>query len=332
MKLFRLSRSGAILLFCFFLTSLPSFATIYYVATNGNDSADGTNWVTAKATIQAAIDVAISNDTVLVSNGVYATGGRVVYGAMTNRVAITNALAVCSVNGPSFAIIAGAPDPATTNGDMAVRCAYVGSNAVLSGFTLTNGATRSGGNVDRERGGGGAWCESSGTLSNCVITGNSANRYGGGVYRGTLNNCILAGNSSGRWGGGAFYCVLNNCTLSGNSSYYGGGTVDGTLNNCIMYYNNSASTGPNYFGGSIAYSCTDPLPSGSGNITNAPMLLNAAHIAAVSPCVGAGNTGDATGTDIDGEPWSNPPSMGCDEPTRPATGCLAVAICASRTR
>ena len=49
--------------------------TYYYVATNGNDMAAGTNWAAAKATIQAAIDAAIPGDTVWVNNGVYATGG-----------------------------------------------------------------------------------------------------------------------------------------------------------------------------------------------------------------------------------------------------------------
>ena len=66
--------------------------------------------------------------------------------------------------------------------------------------------------------GGGAWCETSGVLSNCVLSGNSASSDGGGSCGGTLNNCMLTGNSAS-YGGGASYGTLNNCTLTGNSAY-----------------------------------------------------------------------------------------------------------------
>jgi hypothetical protein len=87
-------------------------AATWYVATNGSDSADGTSWATAKQTIQAAIDLTVSNDTVLVNNGVYATGGRAINGGVTNRIAITNAITVRSLNGSDATIIEGAIDPA----------------------------------------------------------------------------------------------------------------------------------------------------------------------------------------------------------------------------
>ena len=109
-----------------------------YVATDGNDAADGTSWATAKATIQAGIAaVTIPGGLVLVSNGVYATGGAFAAG-MTNRVAITNAVTVQSVNGPEVTIIQGQGPM----GSRAVRCAYVADGAALVGFTLTNGFTQ----------------------------------------------------------------------------------------------------------------------------------------------------------------------------------------------
>ena len=486
-------------------------AATWYVATNGNDSAAGTNWFTAKQTIQAAIDLTISNDTVLVSNGVYATGGRVVYGALTNRVAITNELSIQSVNGPTVTIIAGAVDPVSMNGDEAIRCAYVGTNALLSGFTLTDGHTRTDGDDYSEQRGGAVWCEASAVVSNCTLSGNSAYSMGGGSYNGTLdtcvlsdnwamnsgggsydgtlNNCALSGNwaskgggsSSGTlnrctllnnaadWGGGSSggtlnHCTissncaggnfgfggassdstLNDCTLSGNSAYNGGGSSGGTLsnctiignkasqagggsycshlyncmlygntsdfigggsyhgvlnncalidntadsygggacgstlnnctlsgntilftygsgggscygtlnnctlirnyasgngggsqgdslNNCIVYFN-TARNGANYDGATFNYSCTTPEPDGAGNITNEPVMASAFHLSVISPCVGAGNSAYATGTDIDGESWATPPAMGCDEMHAGSiTGLLSVAIMASYT-
>ena len=147
------------------------------------DAAAGTNWATAKQTIQAAIDLTVNGDSVIVSNGVYATGGRVVFGAMTNRVVINKAITVSSVNGPGVTVIRGAKDPVTTDtGDAAVRCVYVGTNATLSGFTLTNGATRLSGDATFEQNGGGAWCETTAVVTNSTLTGNSA-AYGGGSAR-----------------------------------------------------------------------------------------------------------------------------------------------------
>ena len=323
---------------------------IHYVKLgNATPIAPYTSWETAATTIQDALDVANQvGALVLVSNGVYTAGGRVVSGALSNRVVITNPVTVRSINGPANTIIQGAGPV----GDRAVRCAYVGNNAALEGFTLVDGATRSSGYYD-EKCGGGVLCESSGVLSNCVLTGNSASEDGGGTYYGTLYNCTLFDNSASGTGGGVFggtlyNCTLThnsaaegggtyngtlyNCTLTGNLAYYdGGGVFGGTLYNCIAYYNESA-LGANYYGSTFNYSCTTPHPGGLGNITSEPQLASFSHLAVGSPCRGVGHANYATGTDIDGEVWRVPPSMGCDEVVIGAiTGKLKVSALVSPT-
>ncbi|MBN1669871.1 MAG: PKD domain-containing protein [Kiritimatiellae bacterium] len=285
-----------------------------YVALDGGHNSPFTTWPDAATNIQAAID---AHDTaggvVLVTNGVYALGGAAVYGAMPNRVALTHAVVVTSVNGPEFTAIEGA-GPLGSN---AVRGAYVGAKAQLCGFTLTNGYTRTDGDTTREQSGGGVWCDPDAVVSGCLITACSARQYGGGAYDGTLVDCFVRANTAGSLGGGLYRCVGQNLRIAGNSAAYGGGAYKGSLRNClisenradadgggagyaglesctvagnsagdegggvrggtaencIVYYN-TAFSGANWFElDSMSHCCTVPLPAGSGHMTNAPGLL-----------------------------------------------------------
>ncbi len=224
------------------LTPLASLAaSIRYVnLSNASPSSPFLNWSTAATNIQDAIDAAVAGDFIVVSNGTYKTGGRAAAGSSTtNRLTVDKTVTIQSVNGAVATVIAGS----FVHGGEATRCVYLTNGAVLMGFTLTNGGLYSIGDFARDQSGGGVWCESSTAIvSNCVLSGNYAPRYGGGAYQGTLFNCLLTNNASAQGGGGAASNTLINCTLIRNSSTLangnsGGGAYGCTLSNCLIVGN-----------------------------------------------------------------------------------------------
>jgi hypothetical protein len=280
-------------------------AVRYVDVSSSNATPPYTNWALAATRIQDAVDTAEAGDEIVVTNGVYATGGRAVgTNVLANRVAVDKLLTLRSMNGPEFTIIQGYQVPGTTNGDGAIRCVYLADGASLSGFTLTNGATRKSDTDDfREESGGGVWCESTNAaVFNCVVVGNSADDFGGGAYGGTLNNCTLTGNSAAGWGGGAWggtlnihsswfrgeasVSTLNNCTLSGNSALAGGGAAGGILNNCTLTGNSAAGSGGGAYDGTLN-NCTltgNSADNGGGtlggSLNNCIVYFNTAPIGA----------------------------------------------------
>ena len=308
------------------LTPLVALApSVRYVArTCTNPSSPYLDWSTAATNIQDAVDAAVGGDTVLVTNGGYNTGGRVVFGKETNRVVLAKAITLLSVNGPQVTTVVGGHQ---------MRGVYVGSNALVSGFTITNGyadVPLQENDVIREQSGGGVWCESTNAIvSNCILTSNYANGYGGGAFSGTLVacvvknnqaslggggtcsnvlvNCVLTGNAAPRsqGAGGAQNCTLNNCTVVANtaSGKQASGAYQSILNNCIVYYNTPIQ---DTYLCALNYCCT-PAGSGVGVITNAPLFIDRAagdfHLQTSSPCINSGYNTYATVTnDLDGNP------------------------------
>ncbi|MGN6556235.1 MAG: PKD domain-containing protein, partial [Verrucomicrobiota bacterium] len=213
----------------------------------------------AAKSIQDAIDISSDGDLILVTNGVYDTGGRAAYGALSNRVVLDRVVTVQSVNGPEVTWIVG-NSPVGPN---AVRCAYLTNGAVISGFTLTNGATMdahqedSAFTIDHVASGGGVWCESrTAIVTNCIIvqntTGNAWGAKGGGAYSGSLVNCVVSGNRTGE-GGGAYNSLIDSCTVRGNhADTYGGGLSSSSAADSMITGNSAYLAGGGiYLGNAI---------------------------------------------------------------------------------
>ena len=253
-----------------------------------------TNWATAATAIQDAVDVAAFGDLVLVTNGVYATGGRaLIFTELTNRVFLSDGIHLKSVNGPSVTVIEGAQGSGDEN-QGAIRCALLSVNSSISGFTLTNGHTKSFGLDLEERSGGGV--AGSGDVTNCVIINCSASYRGGGVvlvsagpsYYCAIYNCAIVGNAA-LDGGGAYNCDLFNCSISNNiARSNGGGVAAGSLWNCVVWNNQalfdgggisvaSASVVSNCFiGGNVAREAGGYI---AGRLINSVIATNRARYA-----------------------------------------------------
>jgi len=179
------------ILMTFALMPFMALATTWYVnGTTGSDGNVGTSESTAKATIQAAIDVSEEGDVVFVSAGTYAP-------ISSNNKRLT----IESCQGAANTII---------DGKKMARCANLSSiddkngltNTVLIGFTLKDGK------ISTEKFGG---CLVWGMAKKCVIRGGEATS-GGGAAASILEDCLICDNSAVD-AGGCDCCVIRNCTI-----------------------------------------------------------------------------------------------------------------------
>ncbi|HEY3761042.1 MAG TPA: choice-of-anchor Q domain-containing protein [Verrucomicrobiae bacterium] len=325
-------KTMAMLLVLSFLMASGVFrvgAATYYVAANGtNPLPPYADWSTAATNIQDAANLAVSGDTIWVTNGVYQYGGASFNGS--NRVYLAQGVLLQSLNGPAYTTIKGYWDPVTTNANDALRCVYLSPFATVSGFTLTNGATQS-----SEGQGGGAFLQPNATVTNCVIVGNAAEDQGGGcdsykqgiplvvncviknnfaptgsgVSECVVHNSLVAGNGTTNSGSPVYFSTLYNCTISGNSSQGLGAAQGSTLVNSIIYGNTNGNY-PDCYQCLLTNCCTTLGPGSSfpnNSFSNAPDFVNASagdyHLQTGSPCVDAGNNLYVTNaTDLDGNP------------------------------
>ena len=147
-----------------------------------------------------------------------------------------------------------------------------------SGVTIKNLTIK---NANYNGNGGAIYFDSTGTVTNCNFTDNTAT-YGGAVYfsnTGTVSNCNFTNNKAtgtGNYdGGGAVYFYqgtgsVTNCNFVDNTANYYGGAVyfdsTGTVTNCNFVDNKA--TDAHSWGGAIIMD--------SGNVTNCYFANNSA--------------------------------------------------------
>lgn len=217
-------------------------------------------------TIQAAVNASHDGDTVLVADGTYTGPGNRDIDFHGKNITVT------SQNGPAKTII-DCGGYKSTDGSGNHRGFYLHSgekSATISGFTVKNGYETYISSIPDSDLGGGIYSHFKGngnatiTLTNCIISGNTAGG-GGGVYNSnykgnaTLTNCTITGNTS-PYGGGLLIqndngtTTLINCTITGNTAQdgtgggvyneNGSGTI--TLTNCTISENTAAGGGGVY--------------------------------------------------------------------------------------
>lgn len=242
----------------------PLWAKVLYVSPDGNDLHSGLSWTTAKRTVTAALQIALPGDQIWVRYGVYYERIR-----MKNGVSLFGGFRGTETSlsqRPAFPRPIADPYETVLDGNQggSVVISPVSANRGyrLDGFTIRNGSA--------EYGGGLHLTESASylTVENCIISGNSASKWGGGVFCGQysaprLIGCIIRENSAAELGGGVF-CERNSspsftrCSISDNWARLGGGGYFygvASLMECNVS-NNSAESGGGISGVPTLTRCT----------------------------------------------------------------------------
>jgi Zn-dependent metalloprotease len=301
--------------------SLENFA--FYVAITGNDSNSCLVPSAPCATIQAAVDKAVNNDTVLISAGTYFT-----------MVHLEKGLTLSGGWNRGFTSQTGL---STLDGQRIRPGVYIETvvETTIDRFIIRNGRHHSGGAIyanglniiltvtnslihnNQADSGGGIFSYGTLTLINTTVSYNRAG-YGGGIDSSygtlTLSNSTIS-NNWGFYGGGIRNegkLTLNNTTVTDNSAYYGGGIGNHgmhgeVLKNSIVARNSATGSSPDCYGslGSAGYNL---IGNNSG-------------------CTFAATTGDKVGTETTPiDPFLSPlqPNGGLHSTHAPFMGSPAI--------
>ncbi len=209
------------IILCFCLIVMPTFGSIIMVPDE-------------QPNIQAGIDAAFNNDTVLISDGIYTGTGN------TNLQFFGKAIRVMSEHGPDVCIIDG------EGTEQGFRFDHGESKfSVLSGVTIRNCIS--------DRGGAIFCANASPSISQCIIENNIA-QYGGGIYSELqapfISFSTIRDNTASDAGGG-IYCsriatmqistnlITENTAGTSSIAGIGGGIYLEQITESVSFFNNT---------------------------------------------------------------------------------------------
>lgn len=238
----------------------PSADGIFYVDDDG--VGDGSSWENAVCDLSyvlKTVDTMVQKPTIWVAAGTYYGDGIAANNAFTMSEGVNVYGGFAGDEPADFDLSQRNFEENKTvlNGQNVQRVLYQNSNfsatTVWDGFTINNGYTSDNG--------GGAYIRGGAVLRNCELVGSQANS-GGGLYvdgneskNALVDNCIISGNNANVYGGGiyAYYATMSGCVVNGNSCNYGGGMYCSysSVSNCSVSNNRS-----NYYNALYLYSTT----------------------------------------------------------------------------
>jgi|GEM_PF-2694360 hypothetical protein len=185
---------------------------VAYVSPTGSHTAPFDTWARAGTNIQAVLDRTAAGALVRVAEGTYRADTNLP-SAATACVVVTNILDLEAD---------GARDNTVLDGQGVRRGLTLLTNAIVRGFTISNGFISGAG--------GGVYLAGGGSLSSCAVLCSTAGTYGGGAflsYRGNIRECEFRLNRALVNDGGGIYLSnggeVERCLVISNSSRHGGG-------------------------------------------------------------------------------------------------------------